>query len=199
MNVALVDTSAYLNLARCLHPMFGRTFGPPPWTAQGAAELQREFEDKPSLGVTYYWFSEPSYADNRSANVFDWKSVNLMEVRASTDGILQYCRANSKKFRDAQCSVPSPADCLLAGYAAALVEAGRKAAVVTDDKGLHLAIRMLATSEVMHGYEMLAHFVSAGHVTRDAAKALYQELAYLSNVPTAWRLACKSTFGFPCP
>lgn len=199
MNVALVDTCAYLNLARCLHPILGRNFGLPPWTAQAAAELQREFDDKSSLGLTYYWFSESAYADNRAVNVFDWSSVNLMDVRRSRDDILQYCRANAKKFRDAHCSVPSPADCLVAAYAAALVQAGKQAAVVTDDKGLHLAIRLLATSDVMHGYEMLAHFVAAGHTTLNAARALYQELAYLSNVPAAWRQGCQAAFGFPCP
>ena len=199
MNVALVDTSSYLNLARCLHPILGRSFGPPPWTAQAAAELQREFDDKPSLALTHHWFSEPAYAANRTANVFDWTSIKLMDVKSWNINILQYCRANAKKFRDAQCSVPSPADCLLAAYAAALVQAGNVATVVTDDKGLHLAIRLLSTSDVMHGYEMLARFAEAGHVTVDAAKALYQELVYMSSLPAAWRQGCQASFGFPCP
>lgn len=199
MNVALVDTSAYLNLGRCLHPMLGRVFGPPSWTAQGIAELDREFDAKSSLAHSHYWFLDPEYAANRAGNVFDWRSVGLMDVRSWTENILQYCRANPKKFRAAGCSIPSPADCLLAAYAAAVVERGSDAAVVTDDKGLRLAVELLETSRVMHGYEMLAYYVQAGHATNDAVKALYQELAYASHIPVAWRKGCQAAFGFACP
>lgn len=199
MNVALVDTSAYLNLARCLHPILGRHFGPPPWTAQAIAELEREFAGKGSLAASHYWFTDASYAGNREGNKFVWTSVDIGKAKRWTSNIVQYCRANGRRFKDAGATVPSPADCVLAGYAATLTEAGMPAAVITDDRGLHLAIKDLESSVVMHGYEMLAYCLAEGQVALAQVKALYGELAYMTSLPGTWRNACQATFGFAPP
>ena len=62
----LLDTCAYLRLARSIHPLLGVKFGAERYCLYVIEDFQAEFDKQTRLQTKFSWINQPEYVENRS-------------------------------------------------------------------------------------------------------------------------------------
>lgn len=188
MTLVLLDTNAYLRLAKRVQPLLGKKFGQKDYVLTILRDVEVEVHRSSRLKYIYPWFDTVNLAEERLAHsprlTFDEKA-KLAAAASVLHGLVQM---DAAKFMTKGRSPPSYIDCRVLAFGQI-----RPAIVVTDDLGMHDLASMLEI-EIWHGPELMKKMLSAKAITNDLVREIYAALEANNDLTQTWVEAKHSAF-----
>lgn len=188
MTLVLLDTNAYLRLAKRIKPMLGVKFGQKDYILTVLREVEREVKRKPALQYRYPWFDDQNLANERLAKGVRLSGDEKTTIEAATSVLRESVLTNADRYTTNSGSPPSPTDCRMLAFGQI-----RPAIVVTDDLGMHLLAKEFEIS-IWHGHELLKKMLSAKLINRDSIREIYDALERNGDLPRTWQEARHTQF-----
>lgn len=132
MTLVLLDTNAYLRLAKRVRPVIGIKFGQKGYIFTIHKVIEDEVHQSPRLRSLYPWFDGQEFAQERLAKQIRLTTDDRASIDAAQSVFRQWVLADVGRFSTNGRSPPSPADCFLLALGQV-----KTAIVVTDDLGMH--------------------------------------------------------------
>jgi hypothetical protein len=187
--LVLLDTNAYLRLAKRVRPMLGVPFGQKRYVLSILQDVEAEVHASPRLRFRYPWFdTDGALVQERLARRLRLSRDEREQIDAAADVLLDAVRRDPMRWMQGGGSPPGPTDCRV--LALGLVKG---AIVATDDLGMH----RLATEfdlSVWHGWELLAKLRSAKVASDELVREVFAALEVNDDLPASWRDARLKAF-----
>lgn len=90
MILALLDTNAYLRLAKRIRPLLGVEFGQKQYTLSVLKQVEDEVFKSPRLKFLYPWFSETELNAERMAKTVRLSKEERLKIEAATSVLRAY-------------------------------------------------------------------------------------------------------------
>ena len=155
MTLVLLDTNAYLRLAKRIKPMLGVKFGQKEYVLTILKDVEDEVHRSARLQFNFPWFSNPELAAERLAQTIKLSRDEQAQLKAAASILHGWVLANANNYTTLGRSPPSPTDCRLLAFGQI-----RTAIVVTDDLGMHQLAKEFEIP-VWLGHELLKKMLSA--------------------------------------
>ena len=186
--LVLLDTNAYLRLAKRVRPFVGLQFGQKPYVVTILKEVEDEVHAGARLKFQYPWFDNEEFASERLA-----KTVRLSAADRKSMGIAQgilhgMAQLDLARYTTEGRSPPGMTDCWVLAFGHV-----KQAIVVTDDLGMHALAGEFGIT-VWHVYELLDKLRSARIVTRELIIEIYEALEVNRDLTNTWLEAKRTTF-----
>ena len=188
MTLVLLDTNAYLRLAKRIRPMLGVGFGQKGYTLTILKQVEDEVHQNPRLRFLYPWFDSPALADERLATLIRLSKDEKEQVEAATSVLRAHVLNNVVVYTSQGRSPPSPTDCFILAFGQI-----RPAIVTTDDLGMHLLAKDFDIP-VWHCHELLKKMLSAKLIDNTLVREIYEALENNDDLPKSWRVAKHAAF-----
>lgn len=188
MTLVLLDTNAYLRLAKRIRPMLGVTFGQKGYVLTILKQVEEEVHGSSRLRFRYPWFDSPALASERLATRVRLSTEENERLQAATSVLRAHVLNNVRGYTSQDRTPPSPTDCFILAFGQI-----RPAIVVTDDLGMHLLARDF-TIPVWHRHELLKKMLSAKLIESAQVCEIYEALENNNDLPKSWRLAKHVSF-----
>lgn len=186
MTLVLLDTNAYLRLAKRVRPMLGVKFGQKEYVLTILKITEDEVHKNPRLRHNYPWFDNPEHTEERLAKQVRLKEDEKELLSISKSIFRQHVLENASNYK----TPPSPADCHILAFGQI-----RRAIVVTDDLSMHqLAKEFELEKSVWHGHELLHKMLSGKHIDKNLVSGIYEALEVNGDLPRTWREVKHTTF-----
>lgn len=197
MTLVLLDTNAYLRLAKRIKPMLGVKFGQKEYVLTILKDVENEVQKNPRLRFHYPWFQDPSIATERLAKRIRLSGDEKAELDAAMSVLHGWVLGHVQAYISPHRSPPSSVDCRVLAFGRI-----RPAIVVTDDLGMHqLATDFEFGDSVWHGHELLKKMLSAKVIDANVVREIYDALETNDDLPRTWRevrhTAFRKIFGPP--
>ena len=183
MTLVLLDTNAYLRLAKRIRPMLGVTFGQKGYVLTILKQVEDEVHGSSRLRLLYPWFDTPKLANERLAARVRLSKDEKEQLDAATSVLRAQVLGNAAAYTSQGRSPPSPTDCFILAFGQI-----RPAIVATDDLGMHLLAKNF-NLPVWHGYELLKKMLSAKLIESVLVREIYEALESNDDLPQSWRVA----------
>lgn len=179
--LVLLDTNAYLRLAKRIRPAVGISFGQKGYVLTVHKSVEDEVHRNPRLKSKYPWFDSEEFVAERLA-----KQIRLSEDDKQGIAIVQSVLHGSvlsdvHRYTSGGRSPPGQTDCWLLALGQV-----KSAIVVTDDLGMHELAKDFDIA-VWHGYELLDKLRSAKVVNGTLIKEIYQALEVNGDLTKSWQ------------
>lgn len=188
MTLVLLDTNAYLRLARRVRPAVGIKFGQKEYVVTIHKSVEDEVHRNPRLRATYPWFDGQEFASERLAKQIRLSEADKASVQAAQSVLRGWVLADPKLYTSGGRSPPGATDCWLLAFGQV-----KPAIVVTDDLGMHALAKDFGIL-VWHGYELLDKLRSAKVVDPPLIREIYEALEANGDIPKTWQAAKHTTF-----
>jgi hypothetical protein len=188
LTLVLLDTNAYLRLAKRVKPLLGVPFGQIPYELTVLKDVELEVQRSPRLQQKFPWFNQADLMEERSARQIRLKSQEKLDLENATSLLQGIVAQQASDFIKNGRSAPSPVDCRVLAFAML-----RSAIVVTDDLGMHLLAELTGLN-IWHGHELLKKMLSAKLITNDLVRELFEALDNNGDLPQTWRRVKHSEF-----
>lgn len=176
MTLVLLDTNAYLRLAKRIHPLLGQKFGQKDYVLTILRQVEDEVHRNPKLKYYYPWFDDPTIANERLAKQVRLTSDEKARIEAASSIFRAHVLSNISIYKN---DPPSTTDCYILAFGQV-----RPSIVVTDDLGMHqLAHDFEMAKSVWHGHELLKRMLSAKMVNRELVDVIYEALELNDDLP----------------
>ncbi len=186
MTLVLLDTNAYLRLAKRVRPMLGVKFGQKEYVLTILKITEDEVHKSSKLRHQSSWFDNPELAAERLAKQVRLKPDEKQLIDINKGIFRQYALENAANYK----TPPSPADCHILAFGQV-----RPAVVVTDDLSMHqLAKEFDLHKSVWHGHELLHKMLSGKHIDKQLVVEIYEALEINGDLPKSWREVKHTTF-----
>ena len=186
--LVLLDTNAYLRLAKRVRPAVGVVFGHKGYVLTIHKSVEDEVHRSARLKSLYPWFDGQEFAAERLAKQIRLSAEEKSSVQAAQSVLYGWVLADPSQYTSGGRSPPGLTDCLLL----ALVQV-KGGIVVTDDLGMHALAKEFMIS-VWHGYERLNKLRSAKVVDSALVREIFEALDVNGDLPKSWREAKHSVF-----
>jgi hypothetical protein len=186
--LVLLDTNAYLRLAKRVRPAVGIVFGEKRYVLTIHKSVEDEVHRNARLKSRYPWFDGQEFAEERLAKQIRLSSDERAAVQAAQSVLHGWVLSDPGKYTRAGRSPPGHTDCLLL----ALVQV-KPGIVVTDDLGMHALAKEFGIS-IWHGYELLNKLRSAKVVDGPLIREIFDALELNNDLPKSWREAKHTVF-----
>jgi hypothetical protein len=186
--LVLLDTNAYLRLAKRVRPAVGVVFGLKGYVLAIHKSVEDEVHRSARLKSLYPWFDGQEFADERLAKQIRLSADEKSSVQAAQSVLHGWVLADPTQYTGGGRSPPGLTDCLLL----ALVQV-KGGIVVTDDLGMHALAKEFMIS-VWHGYELLNKLRSAKVVDGALVREIFEALEANGDLPKSWRDSKHSVF-----
>lgn len=186
--LVLLDTNAYLRLAKRIKPMLGVAFGQKNYVLTILKDVETEVHRNGALKSKYPWFDGEDVAAERGAKQIRLKAEEKAQLDAAQSVLHGWVLMNPVAYTTRKRSPPSSTDCRVLAFGQI-----RNAIVVTDDLGMH----QLATDfgiTVWHGHELLKKMLTAKLITNEQVKSIFEALEFNNDLTETWRTAKHATF-----
>lgn len=186
--LVLLDTNAYLRLAKRVRPMLGVAFGQKNYVLTILKDVETEVHRNGALKFKYPWFDGEEVAAERGAKQVRLKAEEKAQLDAAQSVLHGWVLMNPVSYTTRKRSPPSTTDCRVLAFGQI-----RNAIVVTDDLGMH----QLATDfgiTVWHGHELLKKMLTAKLITNDQVREIFEALELNGDLTETWREAKHSIF-----
>jgi hypothetical protein len=182
--LVLLDTNAYLRLAKRVRPLLGAHFGQKRYVLTVLEDVENEVHRNPRLRFQYPWFDgDASLANERLAQRLRLSRDEQDQLDAAARFLHDWVLQDVQRFTGGGRSPPSLVDCRVLALGQL-----RPAVVVTDDLGMHELAREFAIG-VWHGFELLAKMRTAKVVDDDLVREIYAALEANGDLTATWREA----------
>lgn len=183
MTTVLLDTNAYLRLAKRIRPMLGVEFGPKKYVLAVLKDVETEVHRNATLRFKFPWFDEQVLADERLAARIKLTQSDKDNIELASGVLRDAVLTGPLRFMEGGRSPPSLVDCrvLAHGYV-------RGCIVTTDDLGMH-ALAAEFGIRVWHGYELLKALLNAKAIGTPMIKEIFDALEANGDLPASWRAA----------
>lgn len=182
--LVLLDTNAYLRLAKRVRPLLGVPFGQKGYVLTILADVEAEVHASGRLRHRFPWFdADPELVQERLAKRLRL-SGDERELLDSTARFLHdWVQQDVARYLVGGGSPPGPTDCRVLAFGQV-----RPAIVVTDDLGMHALAREFRIT-VWHGFELLAKLRSAKVASDALVREIYEALEANGDLTATWREA----------
>lgn len=184
----LLDTNAYLRLAKRIRPILNRPFGQKGYVLAILKQVEDEVHCNPRLRFRYPWFDDPEFVDERMATRVRLNRDEKRQLDAATSVLLDHVRSNAFAYTSHGRSPPSPTDCFILAFGQI-----RPAIVATDDLGMHLLAKDF-TIPLWHGHELLKKIHGAKLIDSGQVREIYDALETNGDLPASWVGVKHTTF-----
>ena len=188
MTLVLLDTNAYLRLAKRVRPAIGIKFGQKNYVLTIHKSVEDEIHRNPRLRASYPWFDGQEFAEERLAKQVRLSDEEKAGIEAAQSVLHGWVLADPGAYTWGGRSPPSATDCWLLALGQV-----KPAIVVTDDLGMH-ALAGVFGIPVWHGFELLDKLRSAKVVDPPLVREIYEALEVNVDLPRTWQEAKHSTF-----
>jgi hypothetical protein len=188
LTLVLLDTNAYLRLARRIKPRLGVKFGLKEYILTILKQVEDEVYKNPNLQFYFPWFNDPELVNERLATLVRVKPDEKARIEAAKSVLHAYVLEHADVYTSQGRSPPSHTDCYILAFGQI-----RPAIVVTDDLGMHALAREFGLP-VWHGHELLKKMLGAKMIENDHIRAIYEALEINDDLPRTWREAKHSIF-----
>lgn len=188
MTLVLLDTNAYLRLAKRIKPLLGKPFGQKGYVLTILKDTESEVRRNGRLRHNFPWFQDPDLANERLAKSLRFKDDEKATLASAVSVLHGWVQAHVSDFAIKGRSPPSVTDCRLLAICQI-----RSAIVATDDLGMH---RLAETFEIdiWHGHELLKKMLSAKMIKPDQVREIYLALEANGDLPVSWEHARHTSF-----
>ena len=176
MTLLLLDTNAYLRLAKRIKPLLDVAFGQKRYRLTILAEVEHEYQHSPRMREIFPWFWDEALAAERLSKRTRLTADELIQLDGMTSVLHKAVRGNLSAYK----SAPSPVDCRMLAFGLL-----KEATVVTDDLAMHQLGKEFDIP-TMHGHELLRRMLSAKMVSREEVRDIYRALAANGDLPASW-------------
>ncbi len=181
----LLDTNAYLRLAKRIRPLLGVRFGYKNYVLTILSDVEKEVQRSQRLQNIFPWFDQTEIAVERLSKQVKLCADDKAELAAATSILRADVVANVTDYK----SPPSPVDCRVLAFGQI-----RTAIVVTDDLAMHQLAKKFGLP-VMHGHELLKKMLAAKVVSNELVRDIYAALETNSDLPKKWETDKEAVFG----
>lgn len=188
MTLVLLDTNAYLRLAKRIIPLLGVKFGQKNYSLTILKQVEDEVHKSPRLRFLYPWFDDPTLAKERTITRVRLSKDEKEQLDAVTSVLREHVLSNVDAYTSQGRSPPSPTDCFILAFGQI-----RPAIVATDDLGMHLLAKDFSIP-VWHGHELLKKMLSAKCITSDLVRDIYDAIETNNDLPRTWKEAKHTIF-----
>lgn len=188
MTLVLLDTNAYLRLAKRVRPAVGVKFGQKGYVLTIHKSVENEVHCNPRLRATYPWFDGQEFASERMAKQVRLSDADKASIQAAQSVLHGWVLADPEPYTSGGRSPPGPTDCWLLALGQV-----KPAIVVTDDLGMHALAKDFGIL-IWHGYELLDKLRSAKVVDPPLIREIYEALETNSDLPKTWGEAKHTVF-----
>ena len=186
--LVLLDTNAYLRLAKRVRPFVGRQFGQKPYVITILKAVEDEVHAGARLKFQYPWFDNDEFASERLAKTMRLSALDRKNMEIAQGVLHGIAQADLTKYTTEGRSPPGMTDCWVLAFGHV-----KEAIVVTDDLGMHSLANDFGIS-VWHVYELLDKLRSAKVVTRDLIIEIYEALEVNRDLTSTWLEAKHTIF-----
>jgi predicted nucleic acid-binding protein len=186
--LVLLDTNAYLRLAKRVRPALGIKFGQKGYVLTIHKVVEDEVHRNPRLKSKYPWFSANEFAAERLAKRIRLSEDEKQRIEAAQSVLYGWVLSDLDHYTSGGRSPPGPTDCWLLALGQI-----KPAIVVTDDLGMHELAKEFGIP-VWHGYELLSKLRSAKVVDGALIKEIYSALEANGDLTKTWRDAKHTVF-----
>lgn len=180
MILVLLDTNAYLRLAKRVRPAVGVKFGQKEYVLTVHKTTEDEVHRSPRLRATFPWFDNQEHADERLSKQIRLSAQEHSQVNAAKSVLHGSVLQDPLRFMVGKRQPPSENDCLLLAIGQI-----KSAIVVTDDLGMHLLANDFDL-QVWHGHELLQKLLTAKIVSKALVVEIYEALENNRDLPESW-------------
>lgn len=182
--LVLLDTNAYLRLAKRVRPLLGVPFGQKRYVLHVLEDVEAEVGRNPRLQFHYPWFEgDPTAAAERQSHRLRLSREERDQLDAAAQFLHDWVLQDVRRFATGGRSPPGPTDCRVLAFGQV-----RPAIVVTDDLGMHELAREFDIG-VWHGFDLLAKLRTAKVVRDDLVREIYAALEANGDLTASWREA----------
>jgi predicted nucleic acid-binding protein len=188
LTLVLLDTNAYLRLAKRVRPAVGVVFGQKGYVLTIHKSVEDEVHRSARLKSLYPWFDGQEFANERLSKQIRLTTNEKASVQAAQSVLYGWVLFNTGRYTSDGRSPPGPTDCWLLALAQV-----KSAIVVTDDLGMHALADDFGIA-IWHGYELLDKLRSAKVVERLLIREIFEALETNGDLPKTWLEAKHSVF-----
>lgn len=186
--LVLLDTCAYLRLAKRIRPFVGREFGQKPYVITILKAVEDEVHAGAKLKFQYPWFDNAEFATERLAKRERLSALDRQNMVIAQGVLYGTVQADLTKYTTEGRTPPGMTDCWVLAFGHV-----KQAIVVTDDLGMHLLAKESGLT-VWHGYELLDKLRSAKIVSRELIIEIYEALEVNKDMTDTWFEAKRTVF-----
>lgn len=181
MILVLLDTNAYLRLAKRIRPLLGVEFGQKQYVVTILKQVEDEVFKSPRLQFLYPWFSDADLNNERMARQVRLSKEERAQIEAAASVLRAYVLADPLAYTTQGRSPPSPTDCFILAFGQV-----RPAIVVTDDLGMHKLANDFDL-DIWHGHELLKKMLSAKAIGNELVQEIFTALENNDDLPRTWQ------------
>jgi len=179
LTLVLLDTNAYLRLAKRVRPMLGIQFGQKSYVLTILRDVEDEVHRNPNLAFKFPWFDEKALTAERMATKVRLTEAERTTLQAASSVLRGHVTTNARQYK----TPPSNTDCRVLAFGQI-----RSAIVVTDDLSMHQLAGEFAIP-VWHGHELLKRMHTAKMITSDQIREIFEALDLNGDLPDTWKKA----------
>lgn len=188
MTLVLLDTNAYLRLAKRVQPLLGKKFGQKDYVLTVLRDVEDEVQRSPRLKHNYPWFDAANLANERLANAQRLSAQDKDTLAVATSVLRGLVQMDTGKFMTKGRSPPSHTDCRVLVFGQI-----RPAIVVTDDLGMHELASMVGI-DIWHGPELMKKMLTAKLIGNERVREIYAALEVNNDLTATWIEAKHNAF-----
>lgn len=180
MTLVLLDTNAYLRLAKRIRPMLGVSFGQKGYVLTVLKDVETEVRRNGRLRFKHPWFDLEDFGRERdSARICltDAEKIALENAQSILQG---FVFSDVERYTTKGRSPPSLTDCRILAFGQI-----RSAIVVTDDLGMHLLADDFEIP-IWHGWQLLSKMKAAKLISNDLIRDIYDALERNGDLTATW-------------
>lgn len=184
VTLVLLDTNAYLRLAKRIRPLLGVPFGQKGYVLTILSDVEDEVQASGRLRYRFPWFADdPALVQERLAKRMRLSAEERAQIDSAARFLHDWVQQDVARYLAGGGSPPGATDCRVLA-----VGQVRPAIVVTDDLGMH-ALAHEFRIKVWHGFELLAKLRSAKKASDALVREIYEALEANGDLTATWREA----------
>lgn len=180
MTLVLLDTNAYLRLAKRIRPLLGVVFGQKRYVLTVLKDVEDEVRRSRALQFKFPWFDDEAFGAERDAARIRLSSAEKLRLDNAQSVLRGHVLGEVDRYTTGGRQPPSDTDCRVLAFGQV-----REAIVVTDDLGMHLLAEDFEIP-VWHGWQLLAKMKTAKVVDNDLVQDIYEALERNDDLTQSW-------------
>lgn len=172
----MLDTNAYLRLAKRIIPLLGQKFGQKEYILTILKDVEKEVCRSARLTSLFPWFDDSQYTQERVSTTLRFSPSEKQALAAATSVLREHVVNNVVNYK----TPPSLTDCRV--LAMSMV---RDTVAATDDKSMHTLAKEFSLP-VWHGWEVLKKMHTAKMVSDAKVLEIYDALEMNGDLPKTW-------------